>query len=102
MAKAYRPYVPEQDFLLPPSLREWLPKDHVAYFVSDKVQGEWSSVCTTRSASECAYHGDYSDTLLERSSIGRSRELTRSSTAKDTKDTELRACEHWPRADRYR
>jgi hypothetical protein len=29
--------VPEQDFLLPPSLREWLPADHLAYFVSDLV-----------------------------------------------------------------
>ncbi len=37
MAKVYRPYFPEQDFLLPPSLREWLPENHLAYFVSDMV-----------------------------------------------------------------
>jgi transposase len=37
MAKTYRPYLPEQDFLLPPSLREWLPEKHLAYFVSDLV-----------------------------------------------------------------
>lgn len=37
MAKSYRPYFPEQDFLLPPSLREWLPEDHLAYFVSDLI-----------------------------------------------------------------
>jgi transposase len=37
MAKTYRPYVPEQDLLLPPSLQEWLPEDHLAYFVSDVV-----------------------------------------------------------------
>ena len=37
MAKTYRPYLPEQDFLLPPSLREWLPEKHLAYFVSDVV-----------------------------------------------------------------
>ena len=37
MAKTYRPYVPEQDLLLPPSLRDWLPDDHLAYFVSDVV-----------------------------------------------------------------
>jgi len=37
MAKTYRPYVPEQGLLLPPSLREWLPEDHLAYFVSDLV-----------------------------------------------------------------
>jgi transposase len=38
MAKVYRPYFPEQDFLLPPSLREWLPENHLAYFVSDMVE----------------------------------------------------------------
>ena len=37
MAKTYRPYVPEQDLLLLPSLRDWLPDDHLAYFVSDLV-----------------------------------------------------------------
>jgi transposase len=37
MAKVYRPYFPEQDFLLPPSLREWLPEGHLAYFVSDII-----------------------------------------------------------------
>jgi transposase len=37
MAKTYRPYVPEQDLLLPPSLRDWLPEDHLVYFVSDVV-----------------------------------------------------------------
>jgi transposase len=37
MAKTYRPYVPEQDLLLPPSLRDWLPDGHLAYFVSDLV-----------------------------------------------------------------
>ena len=37
MAKTYRPYLPEQDLLLPPSLREWLPEDHLAYFVSDLI-----------------------------------------------------------------
>jgi transposase len=37
MTKTYRPYQPEQDFLLPPSLRDWLPENHLAYFVSDLV-----------------------------------------------------------------
>jgi transposase len=37
MAKVYRPYFPEQDFLLPPSLREWLPEDHLSYFVSEMI-----------------------------------------------------------------
>ncbi|RPJ82464.1 MAG: IS1182 family transposase [Acidobacteria bacterium] len=37
MPKGYRPYLPEQDLLLPPSLRDWLPENHLAYFVSDVV-----------------------------------------------------------------
>ena len=37
MAKNYRPYYPNEDLLLPPSLREWLPENHLAYFVSDVV-----------------------------------------------------------------
>jgi transposase len=37
MAKTFRPYVPEQDLLLPPSLREWLPEDHLAFFVGDLI-----------------------------------------------------------------
>jgi transposase len=37
MAKTFRSYVPEQNLLLPASLREWLPDDHLAYFVSDVV-----------------------------------------------------------------
>ena len=37
MAKAYRPYLPEQDLLLPQNMRDWLPEDHLAHFVSDVV-----------------------------------------------------------------
>src|SRR6266498_1834737 len=37
MAKSYRPYYPDEELLLPPSLREWLPENHLAYFVCDVV-----------------------------------------------------------------
>jgi transposase len=37
MGKTYRPYYPDEELLLPPSLREWLPEDHLAYFVSDVI-----------------------------------------------------------------
>ena len=37
MAKGDRSYLPDQDLLLPPSLREWLADDHLVYFVSDVV-----------------------------------------------------------------
>lgn len=37
MPASYLPYEPDQDFLLPPSLSEWLPEGHLAYFISDSV-----------------------------------------------------------------
>ena len=37
MAKTYRVYIPEQELLLPPSLRDWLPESHLAYFVGDLI-----------------------------------------------------------------
>ena len=37
MSKTYRPYDPDQQLLLPAALREWLPDDHLAYFISDVV-----------------------------------------------------------------
>jgi hypothetical protein len=40
MAKTYRPYVPEQDLLLAPSLRNWLPENDLAYFVTD-LMNQW-------------------------------------------------------------
>jgi len=36
--KQYRPYHPHQVYLLPPSPDEWLPEEHMAYFVSDLVE----------------------------------------------------------------
>lgn len=37
MAKTFRPYVPEQDFLFPPSLADFVPADHPAHFVRKLV-----------------------------------------------------------------
>lgn len=37
MSRRFRDYNPDQMFLLPPSLKEWLPADHLVYFVSDIV-----------------------------------------------------------------
>ena len=37
MPKGYRPYLPDQDLLLPPNLREWVAEEHLVYFVSDVV-----------------------------------------------------------------
>jgi transposase len=37
VSKTFRPYKPDQMLLMPASLREWLPPDHLAYFISDVV-----------------------------------------------------------------
>lgn len=37
MSKTFRPYEPDQSFLLPISMREWLPDDHLIYFISDII-----------------------------------------------------------------
>src|SRR5271169_5181147 len=37
VSKTLRPYDPDQTFLMPASMREWLPSDHLAYFISDLV-----------------------------------------------------------------
>lgn len=36
--KSYRPFAPDQSYLLPPSPRDWLPAGHLAYFVLDLVR----------------------------------------------------------------
>jgi transposase len=36
-SQRFREYNPDQDFLLPPSLREWVRQDHLASFISDVV-----------------------------------------------------------------
>lgn len=38
MPTSFRPYTPDQDLLLQPSLREWLPEGHLAYFINDVVE----------------------------------------------------------------
>lgn len=37
MSKTYRPYEPDQAFLLPPTLTDWLPEGHLVYFLREVV-----------------------------------------------------------------
>jgi transposase len=37
VSKTFRPYEPDQIILMPASMRDWLPSDHLAYFISDVV-----------------------------------------------------------------
>ena len=38
MANRYRPVQRDQPFLMPPDMREWLPGDHLAWFIIDAVE----------------------------------------------------------------
>ena len=49
MSKTYLPYEPDQQLLLPAALQEWLPDDHLAYFISDVVDQLDMSKVTARS-----------------------------------------------------
>src|SRR6516225_11377558 len=37
MSKHFRPWNPEQPFLFPPAPRDWLPENHLVYFLLDVV-----------------------------------------------------------------
>src|SRR2546430_16880253 len=37
MTKAFRPYTLDQQLLLPPDMRQWLPEGDLALFISDGV-----------------------------------------------------------------
>ena len=48
MSKTYLPYEPDQQLLLPAALQDWLPDDHLAYFISDVVDQLDTSEVTAR------------------------------------------------------
>ena len=37
MSKLYQPWTQDQSYLLPPSVRDWLPEDHLAWFILEVV-----------------------------------------------------------------
>ena len=39
MTTSYLPYEPRQQMLLPHALQDWLPEGHLAYFISDTIDG---------------------------------------------------------------
>lgn len=38
MSTSYLPYLPDQQYLMPCALQEWLPAGHLAYFINDTVE----------------------------------------------------------------
>ena len=55
MSKTFRPYDPEQIFLMQASLQDWLPKGHLAYFISDVVDHLDLSAVMSRYEEEKGY-----------------------------------------------
>lgn len=55
MSKTFRPYDPDQIFLMPASMRDWLPNDHLAYFISDLVDHLDLSTIMSRYQEEKGY-----------------------------------------------
>lgn len=64
----FRRYEPDQLFLLPPSLSQWLPEDHLAYFIGDVVgQLDLSEIFASYDGSKGgypAYHPEMMVALL--------------------------------------
>jgi len=66
VSKTFRPYEPDQDFLMPASMREWLPADHLAYFISDIVDQLDLSAILVRYASEDRGYPPYHPAMMVR------------------------------------
>ena len=64
MSKTFRPYEPDQDFLMPASMREWLPADHLAYFISDLVDHLDLSVIMERYVGEERGYPPYHPSMM--------------------------------------
>lgn len=68
MEKTYRPYDRDQLFLLPPALQDWLPEEHLVYFLADLVDQLDLAAITTGYEQELRgyppYHPRMMTTLL--------------------------------------
>lgn len=64
MSKTFRSYEPDQIFLMPVSMQEWLPGDHLAYFISDVVDHLNLSAITERYACEERGYPPYHPTMM--------------------------------------
>lgn len=52
MALNYRSTDRDQPFLLPPDMRDWLPSDHLAWFILEVVKGLGTSALHQKSKRE--------------------------------------------------
>src|SRR5947208_8585241 len=82
MAKTFRPWEPDQRFLLPPAVEEFVPRDHLAHFVrrvvSESLDLSRILECYDEERGYPPYHPVMmtADTLAPRRSTPRSEEHT--------------------------
>ena len=62
--KTFKPYEPNQILLLPPALQDWLPKDHLIYFVSQVVDSLDLSPITDRYEKELRGYPPYHPAMM--------------------------------------
>ena len=71
MVISYRPYEPQQEMLLPASLQDWLPKGHLAYFISDSVDALDLNVFYAHYAGGGARNQPFHPALMVKLLVGR-------------------------------
>lgn len=65
MAREFLPYDLDQQYLLPPNLKEWLPAGHLAFFVSDVVDSlDLSAIMREYQKDELRGRPGYDPTML--------------------------------------
>ena len=64
MAKGYRPVLRDQPFLLPVDMREWLPADHLVWFVLDVVEQLDTSVFRRRTVRAASGRAGFEPEML--------------------------------------
>jgi transposase len=64
MTTSYLPYDPQQQFLLPHALQDWLPEGHLAYFISDTVDSLDLSAFHARYAAGGARNQPFHPTMM--------------------------------------
>lgn len=64
MSKTYRPWNPNQQWLLPPSVHDWLPEDNLVYFIMDTVNELDISAITTKYEQEERGYPPYNPRMM--------------------------------------
>jgi transposase len=64
MGTSFRPYLPDQELLLPLSLNEWLAEGHMAYFISDVVEELDLNAFYARYEGDCRHKSPFDPRMM--------------------------------------